>query len=71
MRAMPAGTTDRRPMNRKRRMFRPFQAIQTLCYGFIDRAGFLVQRNGRHILEVGNNLMVRERFKTVESALAA
>ena len=58
-------------MNRKRRTFRPLQTIQTLCCGFIDRAGFLVQPNGRHILEVGNNLMVRERFRTIESALAA
>ena len=31
----------------------------------------LVQPNGRQILDVGNNPMVQERFKTVESALAA
>ena len=43
MRAMQAGTTERRSTNRKRRMIRPFQAIQTLRYGLINRAGLLVQ----------------------------
>ena len=71
MRAMQAGTTERRSTNRKRRTIRPFQTIQTLRYGFINRAGLLVQPGGRQILDVGNNPMVRERFKTIESALAA
>ena len=49
----------------------PIQTIQTLRYGLINRADLLVQPGGRQILEVGNNPMVQERFKTVESALAA
>ncbi len=71
MRAMQAGTTERRSTNRKRRTIRPFQTIQTLRYGLINRAALLVQPGGRLILDVGNNPMVQERFKTVESALAA
>ena len=57
-------------MNRKRRTIQPFQTIQTLRYRFINRAGLLVQPNGRQILEVGNNPMVRKRFQAIESALA-
>ena len=71
MRAMQAGTTESRSTNRKRRAIRPFQTIQTLRYGLINRAGLLVQPGGRQILDVGNNPVVQERFKTVESALAA
>ena len=71
MRAMQAGTTERRSTNRKRRAIRSFQTIQTLRYGFINRAGLLVQPGGRHILDVGNNPMIRERFETIGSALAA
>ena len=71
MRAMQAGTAERRSTNRKRRAIRPFQTIQTLRYGFINRAGLLVQPSGRHILDVGSNPMIRERFKTIESAFAA
>ena len=58
-------------MNRKRQTIRPFQTIQTLRYGFINRAGLLVQPGGRQVLNVGNNPMVQERFRTIESALAA
>ena len=71
MRAMRSGTTERRSTNRKRRTIGPFRAIQTLRYGFINRAGLLVQPSGCQILDVGNNPMVQERFKTVKSALAA
>ena len=71
MRAMQAGTTKRRSTNRKRRTIRPFQTIQTLRYGFINRAGLMVQPGGRQVLDVGNNPVVQERFKTIESALAA
>ena len=70
MRAMQANTTERCSTNRKRRAIRPFHTIQTLRYGFMNRAGLLVQPSARHILDVGNNPMVRERFKTIESALA-
>ena len=71
VRAMQAGTTEKRSTNRKRRTIRPFLTIQTLRYGLINRAVLLVQPGGRQILDVGNNPMVQERFKTVESALAA
>ena len=73
-RAMQAGTAERRSTNRRRRTIRPFQTIQTLrCqrYGLINRAGLLVQPNGHQILDVGNNPMVQQGFKTVESGLAA
>ncbi len=71
MRALQAGTAERRSMNRKRRTIRPFQTIQTLRYRLINRAGLLIRPNGRQILDVGNNPIVRERFQTIESALAA
>ncbi|MDE0207505.1 MAG: hypothetical protein OXP66_15945 [Candidatus Tectomicrobia bacterium] len=71
VRAMQAGTTERRSTNRRRRAIRPFQTTQPLRYGLIKRAGPLVQPGGRQLLEVGNNHMVQERFKTIESALAA
>ena len=71
MRALQTGTAERRSMNRKRRTIRPFQTIQTLRYRLINRAGLLVQPNGRQILDVGNNPMVRKRLQAIESALAA
>ena len=71
MRALQAGAAERRSMNRKRRTIRSFRTIQTLRYRFINRAGLLVQPNGRQILDVGNNPMVRERFQAIENALAA
>ena len=71
MRALQAGTSERRSMNRKRRTIQPFQTIQTLRYRFINRAGLLVQPNGRQILDVGNNPMVRKRFQAIENALSS
>ena len=71
MRAMQIGTTEQRSTNRKRRTIRPFQTIQTLRYGLINRAGLLARPGGRQILDVGNNPVVQERFKTLERALAA
>lgn len=71
MRARQAGTKERRPTNRKRRAVRPFQTIQILRYGLINQTRLLLQLGGRQMPEVGNNTMVRERFKTPESALAA
>ncbi len=71
LRALQAGTAERRSMNRKRRTIRPFQTIQTLRYRFINRAALLVQPNGRQVLDVGNNPMVRKRFQAIENALAA
>ena len=71
MRALQAGTAERRPMNRKRRTLRAFQTIQTLRYRFINRAGLVLKPNGRQILDVGNNPIVRERFQAIENALVA
>ena len=70
MRAMQSGTTEPRSTNRERRTIRPFQTIQTLRCGFINRAGLLVQPGGRQVLDVGNNPVVQERFKTIDGALA-
>jgi hypothetical protein len=71
MRALQACIVERRRMNRKRRAIRAFQMIHTLRYRFINRAGLLVQPNGRSTLDVGDNTMVRERFQVIEQALAA
>ena len=71
MRALQAGTSERRSMNRKRRTIQPFQTIQTLRYRFINRAGLLIKPNGRQILDVGNNPMVRKRFQAIENALSS
>ena len=70
MRALQAGTAERRSMNRKPRTIQPFQTIQTLRYQFINRAGLLVQPKGRQILDVGNNPMVRKLFQAIENTLA-
>lgn len=70
-RALQATMSERRGMNRKRRAMRVFEAIQTLRYRFINRAGLLVQPNGRATLDVGDNAVVRERFEAFEQALAA
>ena len=58
----------RRSTNRKRRASRPFQTIQTLRHGFVNRAGLPVQPAGRKILDVSKDPMVRHRFKFIESA---
>jgi hypothetical protein len=71
MRGLQARVTERRRSNRKRRALHTYETIQTLRYRFINRAGLLVQRNGRATLDVGNNRMVRERFQTIEQALSA
>ena len=71
MRAVQLGTTECRSKNLKQRRIRPFQTKQTLRLGFNSRAGWLVQPRGRHILDVGNNTMVREHFKTIKGAFDA
>lgn len=71
MRALQLGVTERRSSNRKRRAIRVFQTIHTLRYQFINRAGLLVKPNGRATLDVGNNPILRERFQTIEQAIAA
>lgn len=72
MRGLQSATTAqaRRP-NRKRRSVHRFELIHTLRYRFINRAGLLVQPNGKATLDVGNNRMVRERFESIGQALAA
>ena len=70
-RALQADLTERRTSNRKRRSIRLFQTIHTLRFQFINRAGLLVQPNGRSTLDVGNNAIVRERFQAIERAIAA
>ena len=70
MRALQARTAERRCTNRKRRAVRAFRTIHTLRHQFINRAGLLVQPNGRSTLDVGNNGIVRDRFQTIEQALA-
>lgn len=71
VRGLQAITTERRRTNRKRRAIRVFESIHTLRYRLINRAGLLVQPNGRATLDVGNNSTVRERFEAWEQALAA
>jgi hypothetical protein len=71
MRALQAGTSERRRSNRKRRAIHLFQSIHTLRYQFINRAGLLVQPNGRSTLDVGSNAILRQRFQTIERAVAA
>lgn len=71
MRGFQAKTTaEGRRTNRKRRTLRRFEQIHTLRYRFLNRAGLLVHPNGRSTLDVGNNLMVRERFESICRGLA-
>lgn len=71
MRGFQAKTTaERRRPNRQRRSVRRFELIHTLRYRILNRAGLLVQPNGRSTLDVGNSPMVRERFQSVCDALA-
>jgi len=71
MRGFQAKTTvERRRTNRKRRTLRRFEQIHTLHYRFLNRAGLLVHPNGRSTLDVGNNLMVRDRFESICRGLA-
>jgi hypothetical protein len=71
IRGLQSRVTERRRSNRKRRAIHAFETIQTLRYRFINRAGLLVQPNGRATLDVGDNRRLRERFQTIEQALAA
>lgn len=71
MRGFQAKTTaEGRRTNRKRRTLRRFEQIHTLRYRFLNRAGLLVHPNGRSTLDVGNNLVVRERFESICRGLA-
>jgi len=70
-RALQARVTERRQSNRKRRAIHLFETIHTLRYRCINRAGLLVQPNGRATLDVGDNRIVRQRYQTIEQALVA
>jgi hypothetical protein len=71
MRGFQARTTaEGRRTNRKRRTLRRFELIHTLRYRFLNRAGLIVHPNGRATLDVGNNLMVRNRFQSICQGLA-
>lgn len=69
MRGLQASAAERRVTNRKRRTIRVFETIQTLRFRWLNRAGLLVQPNGRTTLDVGDNTLVRERFQAFEHAL--
>lgn len=72
MRGLQAQTTaTTRSSNRKRRTRHCFELIHTLRYRWINRAGLLVQPNGKATLDVGDNPMVRDRFQAIEQALAS
>lgn len=72
MRGLQAQTTAAaRSSNRKRRTRHCFELIHTLRYQWINRAGLLVQPNGKATLDVGDNPMVRDRFQEIEQALAS
>ena len=71
VRGLQAVTAEQRGTNRKRRTIWPFEMIHTLRYRFINRAGLLVQPNGRATLDVGDNKLVRQRFEAIADALAA
>ncbi len=62
---------EKRPTNRKRRAIHRFDMIHTLRYEFLNRAGLLVNPAGRATLDVGDNQIVRQRFDSLSSALAA
>lgn len=70
MRGLQAqSTATTRSSNRKRRTRHCFEMIHTLRYRWINRAGLLVQPNGKATLDVGDNPMVRDRFQAIEQAL--
>jgi hypothetical protein len=72
MRGFQAITTadQCRSRNRKRRALRRFELIHTLRYRFLNRAGLMINPNGRPTLDVGDNAMVRERFSSIHHKLA-
>ncbi len=72
MRGFQAKTTAHqcRPRNRKRRALRRFELIHTLRYRFLNRAGLIVHPSGKPTLDVGDNVMVRERFSSIHRKLA-
>lgn len=71
MRGLQASVAERRATNRKRRTIRVFETIHTLRFRWLNRAGLMVQPNGRSTLDIGDNETVRDRFQALEPALGA
>jgi len=64
-------TAERRPSTRKRRSLFRFEAIHTLRYLCIHRAGVLVRPDGYSTLDVGSASGVADRFKRLDRMLKA
>jgi hypothetical protein len=70
MRGFQAVTTAaRRTATRKRRRVHRFEAIQTLRYQFLQRAGLVLYPDGHPTLDVGAGEAVKRRFRYVERQL--
>jgi len=70
MRGFQAVTTAaRRAPTRKRRSVHRFEAIQTLRYQYLQRAGLVLYPDGHPTLDVGAAAAVKRRFRYVEQQL--
>jgi len=58
-----------RAANRKRRPIKRFLSIQTLRFNCLNRAGLIVEPQGRGTLDVGTAPTVRAFFEKIDSAL--
>ena len=61
---------DRRPYAARRRPLFAFQAIHTLRYEVLHRAGLVVHPDGHPTLEVGTSTTVQRRFEDIAERLA-
>jgi hypothetical protein len=66
-----ATTAERRTATRKRRALYRFEAIHTLRYLCLNRAGALVRPDGHPTLDVGCAPGVIDRFKRLDHLLKA
>lgn len=64
-----ATIAEPRTANRKRRPLRRFLSIQTLRFNCLNRAGLIVEPQGRRTLDVGTSPTVRTFFEKIEGAL--
>ena len=64
-----ATTATRRPATRKRRARYALEAIQTLRYKWINRAGVLVHPDGYATLDVGSSPEMKNRFTELDTRL--
>jgi hypothetical protein len=70
MRGMQAATTaPQRDTGRSRRCSYLFETIHTLRYTWLRRAGPVVGPQGRSVLDVGDNVVVRHRFEQIADRL--